>query len=435
MTMIGGAACGLRPMAEPVTALETFDYARIKTSDRIFFVHKRNKYTPVLERFSFKPLIKILTGMRRVGKSTLLRLWAGDLKKAHPRMTLLEVDKEKMEWDHVRTGADLHREVKRRFSKATGKKVLMVDEVQEIQDWERAVASLLKEGGVDIYLTGSNARVFSGELATALTGRYVEVPVHPLTYPEFLEFSGDKEGDTSFARFLRHGGMPGIHALAREDVAVFDYLSAIGNTVVLKDVVSRHAIRNVRLLENVLRFVLDTSGSPVSSKRISDYLRSQQIKTSADTILEYLQYFEDARVLHRVRRHDLRGRKILETHEKYYAADAGIRNAILGFRDQDIGIQLEAVVYLHLRANGYRVEVGRWGEREIDFVATREGRRIYIQVAYLLGEKSTLERELQSLRMIGDGYPRLILSLDTHFREDHEGVRWQNLRKFLMGDL
>ena len=395
-------------------------------------MHSRNKYTDWLERFEFKPVIKVLTGMRRVGKSTLLRLQCESLLLRNPEITLLEIDKESMDWDHIRTGVELHELAKTTFEGKPGPCVLVVDEVQEIEEWERAVASILKSGKADIYVTGSNARVFSTELSDRLSGRHVEMSVHPLTYSEFLEFSGEPDSVAVFARFLRHGGMPGLHAISTEDATVFDYLRAIADTVVLKDVISRHQVRNVRLLSNLLRFVLDTSGSPLSAKRIADYLKSQRIKTSVDTVLEYLGYFVDARVLHRIPRHDLRGRKILEVNEKFYAADGGLRTAILGHRVQDIGIQLENVVCNHLLAEGFTVEVGKWGDYEVDFVATKNSSRIYIQVAYLLPEPATLERELRPLRCIDDQYPRLLLSMDSQFREDHQGIRWMNIRDFLL---
>ncbi len=395
-------------------------------------MHSRNIYTERLAKFAFKPVIKVLTGMRRVGKSTLLRLQAEELRRLQPGVTILEIDKESMDWDNVRTGADLNRAAKKAFAGRKRACALMVDEVQEIADWERAVASILKSGAADIYVTGSNARIFSTELSDRLSGRHVEIPVYPLTYAEFLSFAGRADSEAEFARFLRQGGMPGVHGISTEDSTVFDYLRAVADTVVLKDVVSRHEVRNVRLLGSLLRFVLDTSGSPLSAKRISDYLKSRGIGTSVDTVLEYLSYFVDARVLHRVRRHDLRGKKILEVNDKFYAGDGGVRNAILGHRAQDIGIQLETAVCNHLFAEGYSVEVGKWGDYEVDFVATKDGVRKHIQVAYLLPEPATLERELRSLRAIGDQYPRLLLSMDPHFREDHDGIRWMNIRDFLL---
>ncbi|MCX6969798.1 MAG: ATP-binding protein [Verrucomicrobia bacterium] len=385
-----------------------------------------------MAELAFKPMIKVLSGMRRVGKSTLLKLHAATLRERFPDITLLEIDKESMDWGHIRTGAELHAAAKEAFLDAPGRCALMVDEVQDISDWERALASILKSRSADIYVTGSNARVFSSELSDRLSGRHMEIPVHPLTYAEFLVFADAKDSGEVFSRFLRQGGMPGIHSISAADAPVFEYLRAVADTVVLKDVVSRHQIRNVRLLDAVLRFILGTSGSPVSAKRIADYLRSQNIRTSVDTVLEYLGYFVDARVLQRVPRHDIRGRKILEFNDKYYAGDGGLRSAILGHRAQDIGIQLETVVCNHLLAEGFRVEVGKWNDYEVDFVATKDSLRTYIQVAYLLPEPGTLERELRPLRAIGDQYPRLLLSTDPHFRQDHEGVRWMNIRNFLL---
>jgi len=377
-----------------------------------------------------KPLIKVLTGMRRVGKSTLLKHHGESLRTKYPPAVILEIDKESMEWDHIRTGKDLYEFAIVEFQRKPGPFVLMVDEVQDIEDWERGVASLFNRGDVDIYLTGSNARVFSTELSTRLSGRHIEIPVHPLVYPEFLEFSGMLDGDEAWGRFLRQGGMPGIHAISIEDKVVLEYLGAVADTVVLKDVIQRHAIRNPRLLQRLLHFALDTSGSPLSAKRIADYLKSQNIRCSVDTILEYLAFFVDARVVSRISRHDLRGKRVLEVHEKYYAADHGLRNAILGHRAQDIGIQLETIVCNHLLATGHKVEVGRWDAYEVDFVASKNGMRTDIQVAYLLSDEKTLEREIRPLRAIGDNYSRLLLSMDTHFREDHEGIRWMNVREF-----
>ena len=368
--------------------------------------------------------------MRRVGKSTLLKLHAEGLRKKFPSAEILEIDKESMDWDHIQTGKELYEFTVAKFQDKKGPLVVMVDEVQDIEDWERGVASLFNKGNVDIYLTGSNAKVFSSELSTRLSGRHIEIPVHPLVYSEFLQFSGLPDGEDAWGRFLRQGGMPGIHSISKDDEAIFAYLGAVADTVVLKDVIQRHSIRNPRLLQRLLQFVLDTSGSPLSAKRIADYLKSQNTRCSVDTILEYLAFFVDARVVDRVCRHDLRGKRVLEVHEKYYAADHGLRNAILGHRVQDIGIQLETIVCNHLLATGHKVEVGRWDAYEVDFVATNGGGRTDIQVAYLLADEKTLERELRPLRAIGDNYPRLVLSMDSHFREDHEGIRWMNVRKF-----
>lgn len=394
-------------------------------------MYNRNKYSEKLELYAFKPLIKVLTGMRRVGKSTLLRSHAGALRRMFPAVEILVVDKESLDWDHIRTGKELHEFACGFFQGKSGPYVLMVDEVQDIEEWERGVASLFNRGDVDIYITGSNARVFSSELSTRLSGRHIEIPVHPLVYPEFLEFSGLPDGEVAWGKFFRQGGMPGIHAISSDDKVVFEYLGSVADTVVLKDVIQRHAIRNPRLLQKLLHFALDTSGSPLSAKRIADYLKSQNIRCSVDTILEYLEFFVDARVLGRLSRHDLRGKRVLEVHEKYYAADHGLRNAILGHRAQDIGIQLETMICNHLLATGHKVEVGRWDAYEVDFVASKGGMRTDIQVAYLLADEKTLQRELRPLRAIGDNYPRMLLSMDENFREDHEGIRWMNIKEFL----
>ncbi len=380
-------------------------------------------------------MVKVLTGMRRVGKSYLVRMLRDQLLHSGlPANKVRYIDKESLEFDAIRTDRDLHAYAMTAFKGCKGMKTLLVDEVQEIAGWERAVASLAGRGDVDVILTGSNAHLFSSELATKLAGRYVEFPVYSLGFAEFLEFRGAAAGDreAEFQRYLRYGGLPALHHLDMTDEVVFQYLSAIFDTILLKDVVARHAIRQVALLQNMARFLFDNIGQIVSANRIAAHLKSQRLQVGVDTVINYLGYFQEALVTHRAARYDIKGRRLLELCEKYYLGDIGLRHALLGYREADIAPILENVVYLELRRRGYAVSVGKWGEREIDFIATRAKEKLYVQVAYLLASKATIHREFNPLLETPDNYPKLVLSLDPVFGEDYQGIRRMHLLDFLM---
>lgn len=398
-------------------------------------VHERNLYLKRMEPFMGRPVVKIITGMRRVGKSCLLRLLRSDiLRRGMPAGNLRFIDKESMDFDALRTDRDLHADVTSAFKGCKGPKALLVDEVQEIAGWERAVASLSGRGDVDIILTGSNAHLFSSELASRLAGRHVEFSVYSLGFAEFLSFRGAAAGtrDAEFHRFLRYGGFPALHHMELNDEVVFQYLGSLYGSILLKDIVSRHAVRQVPLLENIARFLFDNIGQIVSANRISAFLKSQRLKVGVDTVINYLGYFQDALLAHKAARFDIKGRRLLELHEKYYLGDIGMRHALLGYREADIAPILENVVYLELRRRGYTVTIGKYGDREIDFIATREKEKLYIQVAYLLASPNTIRREFEPLLETPDNYPKLVLSLDPAFGEDYKGVRRMHLVDFLM---
>jgi hypothetical protein len=399
-------------------------------------VRKRSLYLDRIAPFLGRPVVKVLTGMRRVGKSCLLRMMRDDfIRKGMPAKNLRFIDKESLEFDHLRTDSDLHNDVTSTFRRCKGPKVLLVDEVQEIAGWERAIASLAGRGDVDIVLTGSNAHLFSSELATRLSGRYIEFPIYSLSFAEFLDFRGAsaEDRDTEFRRYLRYGGLPALHHMELTDEVVFQYLNAIYTTILLKDIVGRHAIRQVPLLENIARFLFDNIGQTVSANRIAAYLKAQRLRVGVDTVVNYLGYFQEALIAHRASRYDIKGRRLLELYEKYYLGDIGMRHALLGYREADMGPILENVVYLELRRRGYAVSVGKWGEREIDFIATREDEKLYVQVAYLLASPETIQREFGPLLETPDNYPKLVLSLDPVFGADYEGVRRMHLLDYLLG--
>ena len=398
-------------------------------------MYKRNLYLQKISKFLGKPVVKVITGMRRVGKSYLLRQIINQLQSdGVGAENILCVDKESLEFDHIRTYPDLNTLVQESLFRQQGMKFLFVDEVQEIEEWERAIASLSGQHDMDIIITGSNAHLFSSELASRLSGRFIEFPVYSLSFDEFLLFRGDKRADLEreWLNYLRFGGMPAIHHFELDEEIVYQYVTSIYNTILLKDIVKRHAVRNVPLLENIARYLFDNVGNTMSAKSIADYVKSQRLRVGVETVQNYLSYFEEALTAHRVQRYDLKGKRVLEIHDKYYLGDIGMRHAVFGFREGEITGVLENIVFLELLRRGYRVCIGKWGNREIDFIATREKEKLYIQVTYLLASPQVIEREFGVLRTIPDNYPKIVISLDDEFGEDVEGIRRVNLRDFLL---
>jgi len=394
-------------------------------------------YLSRIQTFLDKPIVKVVTGMRRVGKSTLLAQVRDNLlAKGIPEEQILSINKDLLVWDLVRDYRDLDRIIQERLTSQPAPRYLMVDEIQEIEGWEKAINSVLAQGLADIIITGSNAHLLSAELATLLTGRYVKIPVYPLGFSEFLTFrqasgeSGDQEDQ--FRQFLRYGGLPGLQVLAMDDDQIFPYLNAILNTILLKDIVKRHAIREVGHLERVLAFTFDNCGSPISARSITAFFKNQQTRITVDTVLSYLSYLCDAFLLFRTSRFEIKGKKHLEFLDKYYLGDLGLRHALFGYRETDIGGLLENVVYLELLRRGYQVKVGVMDQREIDFVAERQGERLYVQVAYLLAEPETIRREFGNLEQITDNHPKLVLSMDRIGPTQRNGIRQQNLVDFLL---
>ena len=394
-------------------------------------------YLARIQAYLDKPIIKVMTGMRRVGKSTLLaQVRESLLARGIPDAQILSINKDLVAWDGVRDYRDLDRIVQERLGGQPAPRYLMVDEIQEITGWERAINSVLAQGLADILITGSNAHLLSTELATLLTGRFVEIPVFPLGFSEFMTFrqaahdTGERQD--LFRQFLRYGGLPGLHVLAMEDDQIFPYLNAILNTILLKDIVKRHAIRDVGHLERILAFAFDNCGSPLSARSITAFFKNQQTRITADTVLSYLTYICDAFLLFRTGRFEIKGKKHLEFLDKYYLGDLGLRHALFGYRETDIGGLLENVVFLELLRRGYQVKVGVLDQLEIDFVAERQGERLYVQVAYLLAGPETIRREFGNLEQINDNYPKLVLSLDSIGPDQRNGIRQQNLIEFLL---
>jgi predicted AAA+ superfamily ATPase len=340
-----------------------------------------------------------------------------------------------MDWDFIRDAAALYQYVMAQIQDSSEKPYLFIDEVQEISDWERVVNSLLADGRADITITGSNAELLSSELATLISGRYVEFPVMPLTYGEFLTFRGSGIGDSpeEFRRYLRYGGLPGIHTLALSDETVFPYLNALYSTIVLKDVVSRHRIQDPGQLDRIIRFIFDNAGNITTAKRIADFLKNQKITAGVDKVLHYLACLEQAFLIRRVLRYDIKGLRHLELYEKYYAGDVGLRHGFLGYRDGDISGVIENIVFLELLHRGYRVSIGKLDDREVDFIAERQEQRTYVQVCLTLETAATQEREFSALERIPDNHPKIVLSLDEYQQVARGGIRHENLREWLLG--
>ena len=395
---------------------------------------RRRHYLDRLRQFLDAPVITAVTGLRRVGKSVLLRQFAASVRDERQ---VVYVDKESFDFDQVRTARDLV-DLVESTTRRGRRRVVIVDEVQQIADWERAVASLNGEARTEVVISGSNAALLSAELATLIAGRYVTLQVFPLTLREFGDLhrrrTGAQRSDSELFRlYLRIGGLPGLLHTDLTDPVIDQMLADMVSTIAIRDVIRRHRIRDVALLEAVARFAVDSVGSLVSAKRIADFLKSQRRSVAVDTVLNYLAHLGDAFLLAPTPRFDLRGRRLLQVNHKYYLGDVGLRNGIVGYRESDVGGVLENLVFLELRRRGYAVTVGVANAHEIDFIAEKRPERWYVQVAYLLESPATVERELAAFAAVRDAYPRVLLSLDPHQPADFQGVKHQSLTDFLRG--
>lgn len=393
----------------------------------------RPSYLESLAPYSDGALIKVILGQRRVGKSGLLHLVEADWRARYPARQSAFIDKERDDWAGLKTGQDLVAAARKLGGAGSERSLLLVDEVQEIEDFAGALRSLAAEGRWDIYITGSNARLLSGELATLFAGRAITLVVHALSYAEFLSFHACPDSDESLATYLRYGGLPYLALLPDSDAARMGYLEAIVDTVVLRDVIERFGVRNAPFLRNLVRYCADSIGSILSAKRIADYLKSQLLKVSPQIVIDYLSHLEAAFLVHRCPRYDIQGRKLFEIGEKIYFEDLGLRTALRSWRQSDLGKVVENAVYLKLVQNGWKPSVGILGDREIDFVATRADRTIYVQAALSVAAEETREREFGNLLRIDDNHPKYVVSLDA-VRADEKGIRHLSLREFLLSD-
>lgn len=398
---------------------------------------ERKLYIDRLLPFVDKPVIKVITGIRRSGKSTLLKQIVQVLEnsKVSPEQIIL-INMELMEFDHLRNYREFYDYIKEKQSKSKDKCYVLVDEIQEVSEWEKAINSLLAEQKCDIFITGSNAKLLSSELATLLSGRYVEFKIYPLVFSEFLQFRKEKQPQIAiqdeFLLFLKYGGFPGVHHIELDDAIIRQYLQAIYHSVLLKDVIVRNSIRDAAMLDNISKYLIDNSGKITSAKGISDYMKSQKRKVSVDTVLNYIRFSCDAMLFEKVDRYDVAGKRLLETHEKYYMSDIGLRFATLGFTPQSISSQLENIIYLELKFRNFEVTIGKIGDFEIDFIATKGNEKYYFQVCTQLTDQKVIEREYRSLEMVPDSFPKYVLSLDQGFETSSSGIKWMNIIDFLL---
>lgn len=391
---------------------------------------ERPLYIDRIKPYIGKSLIKVITGQRRVGKSCMLMQVRDLIMEKDPGTHIIFINKEQHEFapitDHVTLleYVGLH-------SKGKGKVALFIDEIQEIDSFEVALRDLSTRKKFDIYCTGSNARLLSGELATLLAGRYIEIRVYGLSYSEYLMFRDAADSSDSFRTYLREGGLPYLIHLGTDINVVNEYLSTIYSTILLKDVVARYNVRNVKFLESLVLFLADNTGSIVSAKKISEYLKSQNINISTQVVIDYIGYLESSFIINRVRRTGIRGKRLFEIGEKYFFGDTGIRNVIAGYNLADVHKMLENIVFLHLRTAGYEVTVGSENGKEIDFIASRGGERIYVQVVYLLEKPETAQREFGNLLGISDNYPKYVVTMDElNETSSYQGIQRMHVKDF-----
>ena len=393
-------------------------------------VYQRNSYVDKVIPFVGKQLIKAFTGQRRVGKSYLLFQVMKYIQEIDKTATIIYINKEDLQFDSIKDYLDLENYVQNNRSKV-GKTYVFIDEIQDVIEFERALRSLVLDSQIDLYCTGSNANLLSGELSTVLSGRFIEIPVFSLSFTEFLQFHKLDNTENSVDLYLKYGGLPYIIHLPLNDSVVFEYLKNIYTTIIYRDIVERFSIRNVRFLEQLTLFLANNIGSLFSAKSISDFLKSQQTKIAPNQVQTYLHHLTSAFLIHEVARFDIVGKRIFEIGEKYYFENLGIRNALWGYRLEDKAKILENVVYNHLRYLGYNVKVGVINSEEIDFVCEKQGETLYIQVALVLEEQKTIEREFGNLLKVKDNYPKYVITRNGFEGNTYKGIPVLKLIDFL----
>lgn len=393
----------------------------------------RPQYLDKLISFREKHIIKVITGIRRCGKSTLLQIFRDHLlSHAVSPDQICFINFEDMDNYHLLDFRNLHEYLKSELDQ-NERSYIFLDEIQLVPDFQRVVDSLYLNRNYDIYLTGSNAKLLSGEFATLLSGRYVEIEMLPLSFKEYSQAVGESiNRSVKYRNYLEHSSFPYTLELDQDKDLICDYLNGLFNTVVLKDIVARNRIGDVMMLESVIRYLFSNIGNITSIKKISDTMTSSGKKISTHTVESYIRSLLDSYILHQARRYDIKGKEFLKTLEKYYVADIGLRFVILGRKNADWGFILENIIYLELIRRGFQVYVGKIGNLEVDFVARNSTETVYYQVSLTVREKTTLERELAPLRKIKDDYPKFLITLDEDPDEDFDGIRKINALDFLL---
>ena len=406
---------------------ETFNYKFNMDSKNIIL---RNAYIRKIEPFIDKNIIKIITGQRRVGKSYTLLQLIELIQKKNPKANIIFIDKEKYDFDNILNYIDLIDFIQKNQSEKE-KNYLFIDEIQEIEQFEKALRHYYDLSDFDIYCTGSNASLLSGELATFLSGRYIELKVYSLSYTEFLEFHQFENSNESLKKYLNYGGLPFIKNLPDNEEIIHDYLRNIYTTIIYKDIIGRFGVRNTFFLENLVKYLALNTSNLISAKKVSEYLKSQNQNMSVQVILNYLSHLQDAFLIFKVQRADIIGKKIFELNEKYYFEDWGIRNALIGFKQQLINQIIENVIFLHLKICGFVIYIGKLGDKEIDFVAERNGETVYIQAAYIISDETVIEREFGNMLKINDNWRKIVVSMDEYTLKNFKGIEHHRLIDFL----
>lgn len=392
----------------------------------------RQTYLNMIDKYLGKDTIIIITGQRRVGKSSILRMFKHKVDILE-NTNVIYIDKEKKEFDTIRTYHDLNSYIDKH--RDTSKlNYILVDEIQEIEQFEKSIRSYYEDDDIEIVITGSNSKMLSGDLSTIIGGRYKEIYVQSLSYEEFMQFHKMPDSDDTLAKYIQLGGLPGLVKMGTDEQDVREYQMDVYHTVLLKDVIMRNQIRNVPFLENLVRFLADNTGKIISANSIAKYMKSQGENITSTIIINYIKYLCDAYIIHKVNRFDIHGKRIFESNDKFYFEDNGIRNALAGgAREGDIEKVIENIIYNHLVRLGYDVMVGQLQAGEVDFVCTKPGdNRVYIQASFIIADDSTREREFGNLHAIKDNYPKYVISMTPLLsKADDNGVTHIHLRKFL----
>ncbi|MFI3297861.1 MAG: ATP-binding protein [bacterium] len=393
-------------------------------------LYSRKVYIDRIKPFMRTPIVKVMVGHRRSGKSYLLYQLIDIIRKEDADANIIYVNRENIEFIDIVSHKELNEYISPRLCDDK-RNYIFIDEIQEIENFKAVVRSLALDDNNDIYITGSNSQMFSSDLANELGGRYVEFKIYSLSYIEFLDFHKLEDNDSSLDKYIHFGGLPYLIHIPMEEAVVMEYIKSIYSTIILRDVVERNKIRNVAFLDQLIRFLAGNIGSLFSSKSISDFLKSQNVKMSAVLVSEYADSLADAFVVSKAARYDIIGKRLFERGEKYYFENMGIRNLIVGYSPADRAKRLENIVYNHLLFCGYDVKVGALTTEEIDFVCTRAGETIYVQVAVELRSESTIKREFGNLLRIKDNYPKIVISAEQTFENTYEGIEHIYIRDFL----
>ncbi len=397
-------------------------------------IYNRDSYINRIKPFMRTNTIKVMVGHRRVGKSYILYQLINLINSEESNANIIYINKEDLDFDFIRTCSDLYSYIKDRLLEER-RNYIFIDEIQEIEDFHLAIRSLALNDNNDIYITGSNSKMLSSELANELGGRYVEFKIYSLSYMEFLQFHKLDNDDESLEKYIHFGGLPYLINIPMEEQIVMEYVKSVYSTIVLRDVIQRKNIRNTIFLEQLIRFLADNIGSLFSSKSISDFLKSQNVRLASNQVSEYADYLAEAFVVHRIGRYDVVGKKFFEIGEKYFFENMGIRNAVAGYKIQDRSKRIENVVCNHLLYCGYEVKVGTMVSEEIDFVCTRNGETMYVQVSAELSRQETIEREFGNLLKIKDNYPKIVVSGERSFENTYQGIKHVYIRDFLSEEI